>query len=113
MSHGGMAQPVLVVMFSDGGRLSLEFVADGPGDDEPRLGSSLEPRASAPRLTCWIGPSRPDSPESSVAASLLLQAAWRPGIHYCADRVRAILAYLANANRNPRCRIYDAIALTS
>lgn len=44
----GMAEPMLVVRFPDGGSLSIEFVDDAPDDDEPRLGAWLELRADDP-----------------------------------------------------------------
>ena len=48
VSHHGMAEPMLVVSFSDGGHLSIEFTEDAPDDDEPRLGAWLELRAQDP-----------------------------------------------------------------
>lgn len=44
----GIAEPMLVVKFPDGGALSIEFVDDAPDDDEPRLGAWLELRADDP-----------------------------------------------------------------
>lgn len=44
----GIAEPMLVVGFPDGGALSIEFLDDAPDDDRPRLGAWLELRADDP-----------------------------------------------------------------
>jgi hypothetical protein len=48
VGHPGMPEPMLVVRFPGGGHLSIEFTADAPDDDQPRLGAWLELRASDP-----------------------------------------------------------------
>lgn len=48
VSHHGMAEPMLVVRFPEGGHLSIEFIEDAPDDDVPRLGAWLELRAQDP-----------------------------------------------------------------
>ena len=45
----GLAEPMLVAKFPDGGALSIEFVDDAPDDDNQlRLGAWLELRADDP-----------------------------------------------------------------
>jgi hypothetical protein len=44
----GIDQPMLVVTFSGGGSLSVEFTDDAPDDEQPRLGAWLELRAADP-----------------------------------------------------------------
>jgi hypothetical protein len=44
----GIDQPMLVVSFSGGGHLSIEFRDDAPDDEQPRLGAWLELRADDP-----------------------------------------------------------------
>jgi hypothetical protein len=44
----GIAAPMLVVRFPGGGSLSIEFTADAPDADEPRLGAWLELRDEDP-----------------------------------------------------------------
>lgn len=44
----GFAEPMLLVTFPGGGRLSIEFTDDAPDDDAPRLGAWLELRADDP-----------------------------------------------------------------
>ncbi|MGH3222602.1 MAG: hypothetical protein ACRDPY_28550 [Streptosporangiaceae bacterium] len=39
---------MLVVSFPGGGHLSIEFAADAPDDEQPRLGAWLELRADDP-----------------------------------------------------------------
>lgn len=48
VAHPAMPEPMLLVRFPDGGHLSIEFVADAPDDDTPRLGAWLELRAADP-----------------------------------------------------------------
>ena len=48
VNHPGMAEPMLLVRFPDGGSLSIEFTADAPDSDEPRLGTWLELRSDDP-----------------------------------------------------------------
>jgi hypothetical protein len=48
IEHPGMAEPMLLVTFPGGGHLSIEFVADAPDDDYPRLGAWLELRVENP-----------------------------------------------------------------
>ena len=44
----GIDQPMIIVSFSGGGRLSIEFRDDAPDDEQPRLGAWLELRADDP-----------------------------------------------------------------
>jgi hypothetical protein len=96
----------------DGGNLGIEYVVGAPGDDRRRLSAWLELPGADPAellrraLKAWLT-------RASIRGITILRAAWRPGIHYCADRASAMLLSLINANRNPRCKIHDAIALTS
>jgi hypothetical protein len=48
VEHPGMAEPMLLVSFPDGGHLSIEFVPDAPDDEDGRLGAWLELRTSDP-----------------------------------------------------------------
>ena len=48
VEHPGMAEPMLIVRFPGGGHLSIEFIAEAPDDDQPRLGAWLELRADDP-----------------------------------------------------------------
>jgi len=49
VDHAGMAEPMLVVRFPGGGRLSIEFIDNAADADEPRLGTWLELRAEDPQ----------------------------------------------------------------
>ena len=44
----GIGQPMIIVSFSGGWRLSIEFRDDAPDDEQPRLGAWLELRATDP-----------------------------------------------------------------
>jgi hypothetical protein len=44
----GIAEPMLVVRFPDGGSLSIEFTDQAPDDENPRFGAWLEIRAEDP-----------------------------------------------------------------
>lgn len=44
----GIAEPMLVVRFPDGGSLSVEFTDQAQDDDRPRFGAWLELRAEDP-----------------------------------------------------------------
>jgi hypothetical protein len=46
--QSGMAEPMLLVRFPDGGYLSIEFIEQAPDADAPRLGAWLELRADNP-----------------------------------------------------------------
>lgn len=46
--HPAMPEPMLVVDFSGGGHLSIEFVEEAPDADQPRLGAWLELRVDDP-----------------------------------------------------------------
>jgi hypothetical protein len=46
--HPALPEPMLLVDFSGGGHLSIEFTAEAPDDDRPRLGAWLELRADDP-----------------------------------------------------------------
>lgn len=48
VEHPGIAEPMLVVRFPDGGSLSIEFTDQAPDDEQPRLGAWLELRAVDP-----------------------------------------------------------------
>ena len=48
VDHPGMAEPMLIVRFPDGGRLSIEFTGQAPDDDHPRFGAWLELRTDDP-----------------------------------------------------------------
>jgi uncharacterized protein (TIGR03086 family) len=48
VTHPGMAEPMLVVSFTGGGNLSIEFTDNAPDDDNPRLGAWLELRTQDP-----------------------------------------------------------------
>jgi len=48
VEYPGIAEPMLVVRFPDGGSLSIEFTDQAPDDDRPRLGAWLELRAEDP-----------------------------------------------------------------
>jgi hypothetical protein len=48
VDYPGIAEPMLVVRFPDGGSLSIEFTDQAPDDDQPRLGAWLELRAEDP-----------------------------------------------------------------
>ena len=48
VEHPGMAEPMLIVGFPQGGDLSIEFVDDAPDDDQPLLGAWLELRTEDP-----------------------------------------------------------------
>jgi hypothetical protein len=48
VEYPGIAEPMLVVRFPDGGSLSIEFTDQAPDDDQPRLGAWLELRAEDP-----------------------------------------------------------------
>src|SRR5918911_4947287 len=48
VEHSGMAEPMLVVSFPDGGHLSIEFIADAPDDEDGRRGAWLELRTAHP-----------------------------------------------------------------
>lgn len=44
----GIADPMLIVRFPDGGSLSIEFTDQAPDAEHPRLGAWLELRAEDP-----------------------------------------------------------------
>jgi hypothetical protein len=48
VEYPGIAEPMLVVRFPNGGSLSIEFTSQAPDDDQPRLGAWLELRAEDP-----------------------------------------------------------------
>jgi len=48
VKHPAMPEPMLVVRFSGGGSLSIEFVDDAQDSEEPRLGTWLELRSDDP-----------------------------------------------------------------
>jgi len=48
VEYPGIAEPMLVVRFPDGGSLSIEFTDQAPDDEQPRLGAWLELRAKDP-----------------------------------------------------------------
>ena len=48
VAHPGMAEPMLVVRFPEGGSLSIEFVGDAADDEQPRFATWLELRTSDP-----------------------------------------------------------------
>ena len=50
VEYPGIAEPMLVVRFPDGGSLSIEFTDQAPDDDQPRLGAWLELRAKDPAV---------------------------------------------------------------
>ena len=48
IEHPGMAEPMLIVHFPQGGSLSIEFTPDASDSEEPRLATWLELRALEP-----------------------------------------------------------------
>jgi hypothetical protein len=64
----GIAEPMLLVRFPDGGSLSIEFTDQAPDDDSPRLGAWLELRAEDHPPSCAL-PSTQDCPKSSTPAT--------------------------------------------
>jgi hypothetical protein len=48
VEHPGIAQPLLVARFPEGGSLSVEFTDEAADDEEPRLGAWLELRVDDP-----------------------------------------------------------------
>jgi hypothetical protein len=46
--HPAMPEPMLIVRFSGGGSLSIEFIERAPDSEEPRLGAWLELRTEDP-----------------------------------------------------------------
>jgi hypothetical protein len=48
VQYPGIAEPMLVVRFPDGGSPSIEFTGQAPDDDHPRLGAWPELRAEDP-----------------------------------------------------------------
>jgi hypothetical protein len=53
VEYPGIAEPMRVVRFPDGGRLSIEFTGQAPDDDHPRLG-----HGSKPGVLALTGPAR-------------------------------------------------------
>ncbi|HWG65074.1 MAG TPA: hypothetical protein VG253_25595 [Streptosporangiaceae bacterium] len=43
VEYPGIAEPMRVVRFPDGGRLSIEFTGQAPDDDHPRPGHGSKP----------------------------------------------------------------------
>ncbi|TMC03393.1 MAG: hypothetical protein E6I39_07710 [Chloroflexi bacterium] len=48
IEHPGMAEPMLIVRFPEGGSLSIEFTPDASDSEEPRLATWLELRTQEP-----------------------------------------------------------------
>ncbi len=79
VEYPGTAEPMLIMRFPEGGSLSIEFTADAPDSDHPRLGVWLScgPRTQPPPC----GPrSMPGSPRSPIPATRI--TSWHPAARY-------------------------------
>jgi hypothetical protein len=94
VTYPGIAEPMLVVRFPDGGSLSIEFTDQAPDDDHPRLRAWLELRAEDPAavMRAALGAGLPEV--KAPRPPVLRHGTRRSGLHH---RATALTQIIANA----------------